>query len=108
MDMNEYQQQAMSIAPYPATQRIIYPTLGLTGEAGEVADKVKKTMRDNGGLFDNHRKTEIAKEIGDVLWNCAALARDLGYDLDVIAHINIAKLSSRVERGVIGGEGDNR
>lgn len=108
MDMNEYQQLAMQIAPYPATQRIIYPTLGLTGESGEVADKVKKVMRDNCGFFDNHRKAEIAREIGDVLWNCAALARDLGYDLDVIAHMNIAKLSSRKERNVIGGEGDNR
>lgn len=108
MDLNEYQKRAMEFAKYPSEYDVIYPALGLSGEAGEVADKVKKTMRDNGGLFDNHRKTEIAKEIGDVLWNCAALARDLGYDLDVIAHINIAKLSSRVERGVIGGEGDNR
>lgn len=108
MDMNEYQQLAMQIAPYPATQRIIYPTLGLTGEAGEVADKVKKVMRDNNGRFDYERKLGIAWEIGDVLWNCAALARDLGFNLDVIANMNIAKLSSRMERGVIGGEGDNR
>lgn len=73
-----------------------------------MSDKVKKVIRDNNGVIDARRNREIAKEIGDVLWYCAALAHDLGYDLDTIADMNIAKLSSRKERGVIGGEGDNR
>ena len=108
MDLDEYQKKAMEIASYPPTQEIIYPTLGLTGEAGEVADKVKKVLRDNYGLFDDKRKVEIAKDLGDVLWVVAALSKDIGYNLDTIANMNIAKLSSRKERGVIGGEGDNR
>lgn len=108
MEINEYQEKALLFAQYPSEHRVIYPTLGLTGEAGEVSDKVKKVIRDNNGVIDDRRNREIAKEIGDVLWYCAALAHDLGYDLDTIAHMNIAKLSSRVERGVIGGEGDNR
>lgn len=108
MDLNEYQKRAMEIAKYPSEYDVIYPALGLTGEAGEVADKVKKVIRDNYGLFDDKRKAEIAKELGDVLWCIAAMSNDLGYDLDTIANMNIAKLSSRKERGVIGGEGDNR
>ncbi len=108
MDLNEYQKRAMEIAKYPSEYDVIYPALGLTGEAGEVADKVKKVIRDNHGLFDDKQKVEIAKELGDVLWCIAAMSNDLGYDLDTIANMNIAKLSSRKERGVIGGEGDNR
>ena len=108
MDLNEYQKRAMEIAKYPSEYDVIYPALGLTGEAGEVADKVKKVISDNHGLFDDKRKVEIAKELGDVLWCIAAMSNDLGYDLDTIANMNIAKLSSRKERGVIGGEGDNR
>lgn len=69
---------------------------------------MKKAIRDNYGLFDTRTKVEIANEIGDVLWNCAVLANDLGFNLDNIARMNINKLHSRVERGVIGGEGDNR
>ena len=65
-------------------------------------------VRDNYGLFDDERKVEIAKELGDVLWYIAALSNNLGYDLETIANMKIAKLSSRKARGVIGGEGDNR
>lgn len=108
MELNEYQKRAMEFAKYPSEYDVIYPALGLTGEAGEVADKVKKVIRDNYGLFDDKRKVEIAKELGDVLWYIASLSNNLGYDLDTIANINIAKLSSRKERGMIGGEGDNR
>ena len=108
MDLNEYQKRAMEFAKYPSEYDVIYSALGLTGKAGEVADKVKKVIRDNYGLFDDKRKVEIAKELGDVLWYIAALSNNLGYDLDTIANMNIAKLSSRKARGVIGGEGDNR
>ena len=106
MTLNEYQQAALTTATY--THSIIYPALGLTGEAGEVADKVKKVLRDNDGVFDEHRKMEIAKELGDVLWYIANMADDLGFKLEEIAQMNVNKLASRAQRGVLGGSGDNR
>ncbi len=108
MTLDEYQQQALETAIYPEGQRIVYPTLGLTGEAGEVADKVKKVIRDNNLQFTDERKREIAKELGDVMWYCATLAHDLGYRLDEIARMNVEKLRSRLERNRIQGSGDNR
>ena len=107
MTLNEYQQAALETAVYPEEFRIIYPTLGMAGEAGEVADKVKKVIRDYGS-FTSEWKREIVKEIGDVLWYCATLANDLGYSLEEVGIMNIEKLKSRKERGVIGGSGDNR
>ena len=108
MTLNEYQEHALETAIYPDDRRIIYPTLGLTGEAGEVADKVKKVIRDNGQQFTDERKLEIAKEIGDVLWYCATLSRDLGFDLEEVARMNVEKLRSRKERHLLHGSGDNR
>tara|TARA_R100000544_G_scaffold35278_1_gene22549 strand:- start:698 stop:1015 length:318 start_codon:yes stop_codon:yes gene_type:complete len=99
----EYQRKAVSFAIYPATHKVLYPTLGLCGEAGEVAEKVKKQVRD--GVFNRH---EVAKELGDVLWYLSNLANDIGYNLDEIANINIEKLSSRKDRNKIQGSGDNR
>lgn len=107
MTLDEYQQAALETAVYPEEYRIIYPALGMTGEAGEVADKVKKVIRDYGS-FTDERKREIVKEIGDVLWYCATLANDLGYTLEEVGIMNIEKLKSRKERGVISGSGDNR
>lgn len=106
MTLNKYQRLALETAIYP--QPIIYPTLGMTGEAGEVADKVKKVLRDNNSEFTPDRKLEIAKEIGDVLWYCATLSHDLGYTLEDIARMNYEKLHSRQERGKLHGSGDNR
>ena len=108
MNILEYQKRAIETAIYGEGSKIIYPTLGLTGEAGEVADKVKKVLRDSNGVFSDEKRIEIAKEIGDVLWYCAALANDLGYGLDLIAEMNIDKLNSRKERNMIHGSGDNR
>ena len=108
MTLNEYQEHALETAIYPAESRIIYPTLGLTGEAGEVADKVKKIIRDNHKEFTTEKKAEIMKEIGDVLWYCATLSHDLGYTLDEVAQTNVDKLRSRMERSKITGSGDNR
>lgn len=108
MELNEYQKRALETALYPKEVRILYPTLGLTGEAGEVADKVKKVIRDNDGDFSVERRLEIAKELGDVLWCISTLANDLGYTLEEIGELNNRKLSSRKERGVISGNGDNR
>lgn len=107
MTINEFQQEALKTAIYPKEHRIVYPVLGMTGEAGEVAGKVKKVIRDYGS-FTDERKREIAKEIGDVLWYCAALSNDLGYSLEEVCLMNIEKVKSRKERGVIGGTGDNR
>lgn len=108
MNFKEYQEKAVSTAVYSSKYKVMYPTLGLAGEAGEVADKVKKVYRDSNGEFSSEKRMEIAKEIGDVLWYCAALANDLEFDLDLIAQMNIDKLLSRKERGVIHGSGDNR
>lgn len=107
--MSEYQRDANNTAIYPDSHKVIYPALGLAGEAGEVANKVKKLYRDG---YDQEtyeqKKMEIASEIGDVLWYCAALARDIGFDLNSVAAENISKLRSRKKRGTLGGEGDNR
>ena len=108
MTLEEYQAAALTTAVYPDKFRVIYPALGMSGEAGEVADKVKKVIRDNDAAFTDEKKREIAKEIGDVLWYCATLADDLGYSLEEVGRMNIAKLQSRLERGVLGGSGDNR
>jgi len=108
MDLNKYQEKALETAQYPESHKIIYPTLGLTGEAGEVSDKVKKVLRDNDGEFTDEKKLDIALELGDVLRYCATLANDLGFRLEDIAQANIQKLACRKERGKIEGSGDNR
>jgi NTP pyrophosphatase (non-canonical NTP hydrolase) len=108
MEINDYQKMALETAIYPKEQNIIYPALGLTGEAGEVSDKVKKVLRDSGSVFTDEKKEEIAMEVGDVLWYCATMARDLGYSLEDICIMNYEKLKSRQERGKLGGSGDNR
>jgi NTP pyrophosphatase (non-canonical NTP hydrolase) len=108
MDFNSYQQKAAETAIYPVSYAITYPALGLSGEAGEVAEKVKKILRDKNGLPTPEDKIEIKKELGDVLWYIAALARDFGLSMDDIATANIEKLASRKNRGVLQGSGDNR
>ena len=107
MNFNDYQDQANDTAIYPNESRLVYPALGLTGEAGEVADKIKKIIRDKRTL-DVQERIEIAKEVGDVLWYVAAMARDLGVDMDTMARMNLEKLRDRAKRGVIGGSGDAR
>ena len=108
MTINEYQEGALRTAIYPESRRIIYPTLGLTGEAGEVADKVKKVIRDNNDEFTNERKQQISLELGDVMWYAATLAHDLGYSLDEICQMNLDKLASRMQRNKLHGSGDER
>ena len=108
MTLREYQKKAQETAQYPGKGlNLTYPVLGLCGEAGEVADKVKKVMRDNNGSLDGKRGC-IAYELGDVLWYVTDLAVELGYSLEDVARMNIEKLSSRKARGVIGGSGDDR
>ena len=109
MDFQAYQQQSRTTARYPeAGSTPIYPTLGLCGEAGEVADKVKKVIRDRGGSFSPEVIEALKLELGDVLWYVAQLATELGLDLDAIASANLEKLASRAARNVIAGDGDNR
>lgn len=108
MTLDEYQKRALETAIYPEGMEVIYPALGLAGESGEVADKVKKVIRDCGGMLSDERREAIAKELGDVLWYVATLASDLGYSLEKVAELNVEKLSSRARRGVLGGSGDDR
>jgi len=109
MDFTEYQKKASSTAQYPDKgNNVYYPVLGLCGESGEVAEKIKKVMRDHGGEFSDNKKMELGKELGDVLWYIAALATELGLDMGDIAEKNIEKLFSRKDRGKIKGSGDNR
>lgn len=103
LDMDSYQDRASYTAIYSAKHSVIYPALGLAAEAGEVANKVKKILRD--GNFD---RVAIASEIGDCLWYIAALCRDLNVDMSQIARENLEKLEDRKSRGVLGGNGDNR
>ena len=101
--MNEYQSMAAATAIYDKKHQVIYPALGLAAEAGEIANKVKKILRD--GKFD---REGISDEIGDCLWYIAALCRDLNVDLSEIAKNNINKLRDRKERGTLKGSGDKR
>lgn len=109
MDLNYYQQKARETAIYPNMgNEFAYPALGLVGEAGEIANKLKKVIRDNGGVLTQPVKESVGGEIGDCLWYIAQLATEMGYDLNTLAQQNVDKLASRKERGVITGSGDNR
>lgn len=104
LTFNDYQTSANATAVYPDQVKLLYPVLGLAGEAGEVAEKVKKFLRGDKEL-DRHA---VAKELGDVLWYVAAISSDLGFTLEEIAHGNIQKLLDRQSKGVLKGDGDNR
>ena len=111
MNFKEYQKEQMKLAIYPREDwiaKFAYVSLGLIGEAGEVSEKVKKGIRKNKFEYIYDNKEEIAKELGDVLWYISALSHELGYDLEEIANMNIAKLKDRDARNKIDGEGDNR
>ena len=92
----------------PEAYRLVYPALGLAGEAGELANKVKKVLRDHGGHLSEEAREAILAELGDVLWYVAQVATDLGESLEAVAQANLAKLRSRKERGRLGGDGDDR
>jgi NTP pyrophosphatase (non-canonical NTP hydrolase) len=108
MDVNVYQDRAVATAIYPETHKITYPALGMAGEAGEVANKVKKIIRDGKKSLPDDWQEQLASEIGDVLWYCAALARDLDMSLATIMAANLDKLKARQEQGTLGGSGDKR
>jgi len=109
MDFDAYQDFTDTTATYPDQgNNLMYPTLGLTEEAGEVAGKLAKTIRDKNGIFDTETRLAIAKELGDVLWFMARLARELGVPLSKVAELNMLKLRSRQLRNRISGNGDDR
>lgn len=109
LNLNEYQLEAIKTYKYKSENRIVYPALGLASEAGEVAGKVKKILRDCDGNFDSDGfKDDILSELGDVLWYVATMAYDMEITLDEVASHNIKKLMDREQRGVISGSGDNR
>ncbi|HEV7586270.1 MAG TPA: nucleoside triphosphate pyrophosphohydrolase family protein [Solirubrobacteraceae bacterium] len=108
MDLSEYQQRSRQTAEYPREAWLAYPALGLAGEAGEVAEHAKKAIRDDGGSVSEERRAAMSKELGDVLWYVAQLASELGLELEDVARENLEKLSSRQQRGVLSGSGDER
>ncbi len=113
MKFDDYQMRAKKYDQFddtndPKEVGLIEKVLGLPGEAGEVADKFKKVLRDKDGKITSFELEEIKKELGDVLWYVAAISRDLGISLSEIAECNLEKLESRYQRGKIGGSGDNR
>ena len=108
LQFNEYCKAAASTDRYPNECKPWVYALGLTGEAGELADKIKKVYRDDNGVFNQEKREAIAKELGDVLWYLTRLGATLGFSLEQIAAMNIEKLAYRAKRGKIGGSGDNR
>lgn len=108
LNFNDYQKIAKTTAIYPDEYKIIYPALSLVGEAGEVANKVKKIVRDGEDKMSSDWKQQLASEIGDVLWYCAALASDLNMSLGAIASQNKDKLEARLKKGTLQGSGDKR
>jgi len=109
MELNDYQKAAKTTAVYTSSeQQLVCTVLGLNGEAGEVAEKIKKVIRDKNSVIDGDDKKEIQKELGDVLWYLAVLADTLDLTLESVAELNLEKLRSRYQRGAIHGRGDNR
>ena len=109
MTFDMYQGWARLTAIYPnLNNNFIYPVLGLCGEAGEVAEKIKKIIRDDNEIISEDKKNEVAKEIGDVIWYAANLCSELGLRLDDVAELNIEKLKNRLEQNTLHGSGDNR
>jgi NTP pyrophosphatase (non-canonical NTP hydrolase) len=108
VEFSDYQRLSRRTAEYPREAWLAYPALGLAGEAGEVAEHAKKTIRDDDGTVNAERRVAMAKELGDVLWYVAQLASELELDLDEVAEENLQKLLSRQRRGVLSGSGDDR
>ena len=111
MNFLDYQHATNQTAVYPRNtpiEALSYVTMGLVGEAGEIANKVKKILRDNDGRITLDHKNELAKEAGDVMWYLSQLATEIGFNLEAVAKRNVTKLADRAARGVLQGSGDNR
>jgi NTP pyrophosphatase (non-canonical NTP hydrolase) len=108
VQLSDYQRRSRRTAQYPREARLTYPALGLAGEAGEVAEHVKKAIRDDAASITPDRRAALARELGDVLWYVSQLATELQLELEAIAADNLDKLLSRQRRGVLSGSGDDR
>jgi NTP pyrophosphatase (non-canonical NTP hydrolase) len=109
MNLNDYQTRALRTArPKQSKNELFHLLLGLSGEAGEIAEKAKKIIRDHDSDFSHFDTADLTKELGDVLWHVAVLADYFDIELETVGDTNIKKLASRLERGVIGGSGDER
>lgn len=113
MKISEYSEKAMTTDTFSGDRSVgghafLEKTLGLMGEAGEVAEKVKKILRDQGGHASEEDKKELAKELGDILWYVNSVGNYLGLTLEEIAQANLDKVLSRKARGKTHGSGDNR
>ena len=106
LTFNDYHKSDRATAIYK--DGIFYPALGLCGESGEVADKIKKIYRDNNGIISEDNKEQLVKEMGDVLWYLANMATDLNMTLEDVARKNLEKIQIRQQKNLIHGEGDNR
>jgi NTP pyrophosphatase (non-canonical NTP hydrolase) len=108
-DLDDYQRQSRQTWSLIQTDHpIAYPTLGLANEAGEVAGKVKKIFRDHQGEVTPEDREALKQELGDVLWYLSQICSELDLTLSEVASANLEKLFSRLERGQIRGDGDNR
>ena len=111
LTFEQYQNDAIQTLMYPGSKELLgllYTVLGLNGEAGELAEKLKKILRDKGGELSEEDRAEVVKELGDVLWYVTGIGYELDIPLEEVARMNIDKLNSRKERGMLGGSGDNR
>lgn len=113
MQISDYSNQAISTDLFDKTNDIdshamLEKVFGLVGEAGEVAEKFKKILRDKDGIASDEDRKELAKELGDILWYINSVGLYLGYELEQIAQMNLDKVLSRKERGLTKGSGDNR
>jgi len=109
MTLDEYQQRATGTADFSESMPAwVYLSLGLVSESGEVADKLKKVIRNQDSQFTAENYQDLKKELGDVLWYVSQLARELGFSLDEVGQTNLAKLADRKARNVIKSTGDNR
>lgn len=118
LGINDYQKKAHETASYPfgavgdadkcCRTDWLYPVMGLAEEAGEVAGKFAKAIRDDNGFLSDERKEAVQKELGDVCWFVAEICTNMDWSLEDIMQMNLDKLASRKARGVIHGSGDNR
>jgi len=108
MDFNHYQKEASKTRIIKYDPPFVYSALGLVGESGEVAEKIKKILRDDNGVVTQEKREEIKKELGDVLWYVSQLSADLEIEFNDVAISNLEKIKSRKERGQTKGSGDNR
>jgi len=109
MELNEYQRKALETAIYPNRgKNVNYALISLFGECGELANKIKKIIRDDKSVITDEKRDEIKDELGDILWYLAALVYEFGFDLEDIAERNLFKLKDRRKRNVVKGSGDKR